>query len=219
MIDDQFLYIFQCDLCLKWFKSKFLLKQHAKGDKCEVNKLLIDGKNDEISQENNKILECDPEIKNIARKYELYDNSEEVNEHLEYEQNENNEILKGNDKTESKIILQYEIKNEKCNNNILSNCDETVINEELQTCEICSENFTDNNSLKIHMKVHECVCFICSKKFDSSESVDEHMKAHSDKPYICKICNLSFTAHRFLQKHMGSHKVVSNFNIMIIIMY
>lgn len=221
------LYLFQCDLCLKWFKSRFLLKRHAKGGKCEIKNLLIVGKNDKIWQES-KILECNYEIEskkyiksetkkdevhNITSKYNLAVNSEEVNKKPKDEQDdikeESNEIVKCNDETEPKINIQYESKNENS-----SKCDNiTINNDELQTCEICGENFTDNNLLKSHLKVHECdkyfVCFICSKKFISFESVAQHTKTHATKSYRCKICNLSFSIHRSFQKHMSSHKVVS----------
>lgn len=213
---NEFLYLFQCDLCLKWFKSRFLLKRHVKAGQCELNKLLIVEKNDEIRQENSKILECNYEIE--SKKYIKFEtkkddmpvNSEEVNEKLKDEQDdikeESNEIIKCNDKTESKINIQYKTKNDNS-----SKCDDIPINGEFQTSEICSENFTDNDLLKIHLKVHECdkyfVCFICSKKFISFESVAEHTKTHATKSYRCKKCSLSFSMHRSFQKHMSSHKV------------
>lgn len=70
-------------------------------------------------------------------------------------------------------------------------------------CEECQISFTDDKSLKTHLKSHNCGCSVCYKYFSSAERLQEHFEAqHKDSKFDCPICTASFNRKGSFDYHM-----------------
>lgn len=84
-----------------------------------------------------------------------------------------------------------------------------------------NENKFSKNNIAIlaraHFKPRNCVCVVlllgekpfkcefdgCDRRFANSSDRKKHMHVHtSDKPYLCKMCDKSYTHPSSLRKHM-----------------
>ncbi|XP_051957485.1 zinc finger protein 658B-like isoform X1 [Xyrauchen texanus] len=77
-------------------------------------------------------------------------------------------------------------------------------------CEICDKPFRHNQSLKIHMRVHQGVrnyhCRFCGRGFYKSCHLREHLRIHTgEKPYGCKTCGKSFVQWNQARAHIIKH--------------
>ena len=80
-------------------------------------------------------------------------------------------------------------------------------------CQICEQDFTSKNYVKIHMKAHagefKHTCDICNRKFWQRQDLEGHMSSHTnEKLFNCSICGNKFSYKRSLRHHMkGVHQV------------
>ncbi|XP_017086302.1 zinc finger protein 26-like [Drosophila eugracilis] len=101
--------------------------------------------------------------------------------------------------------------------------------ERLLKCTYCSETFTRNLTLKIHLREHNekrlhtqvrdlklqkqthkeqrpFKCSHCSKSFTSKSTLQVHTRSHTgERPFKCSICSKSFTQCVSLNVHLRTH--------------
>ena len=78
----------------------------------------------------------------------------------------------------------------------------------LPKCRLCNEEFSDNNSLKVHIqKQHPFndnafpyTCVICNQGFFSQRGLEYHSEKHAAK-FECHLCSKTFTYSRNLKRH------------------
>lgn len=72
-------------------------------------------------------------------------------------------------------------------------------------CDLCNKVYDSTKTLKQHkQKCQGNQCDICKKNFDSGEDLKSHVLEHKgDDGYVCPECGKSFTAIRFLKKHVA----------------
>lgn len=78
------------------------------------------------------------------------------------------------------------------------------------TCEICGKKFTQQSSLKIHIRLHTgskpYQCTMCSAGFIRSDLLMRHKLEHSgQRPFKCDICEKAFTSAYILKQHCNVH--------------
>nr|XP_049695836.1 zinc finger protein 90 isoform X2 [Helicoverpa armigera] len=79
-------------------------------------------------------------------------------------------------------------------------------------CEVCAKIFSNEHSLKIHMKVHKAerkyCCDQCDRKFATKQRLTVHMRSHSGVlPFSCAQCARSFATKCNLRAHASVHEM------------
>ena len=89
----------------------------------------------------------------------------------------------------------------------------THTGEELPSCPVCSQVFTENCFLDDHMRIHhsdidEFPCGHCDKSFRTKRRRYMHVKRchDTDRKYACHICERSFIDAWKLRKHISTHE-------------
>ncbi|XP_030240337.1 zinc finger protein 583-like isoform X2 [Drosophila navojoa] len=82
--------------------------------------------------------------------------------------------------------------------------------DKAQICPVCSKAFTNQGSLKRHIRIHSgerpYSCIYCQKTFNQSCNLDKHMRVHSgERPYKCMHCPKAFTQSVNLERHKRVH--------------
>ncbi|KAI8431757.1 hypothetical protein MSG28_016194 [Choristoneura fumiferana] len=78
-------------------------------------------------------------------------------------------------------------------------------------CLVCRSKFSNDNSLKVHMKtIHSrekpYECTTCDSKFNNGGELKKHQKKHSElKQRTCTVCNTKFSSKSYLQIHQRIH--------------
>ncbi|XP_058063175.1 gastrula zinc finger protein XlCGF8.2DB-like [Anopheles bellator] len=76
-------------------------------------------------------------------------------------------------------------------------------------CKVCSKAFHSENTLIIHMKIHnkdQHKCPHCPGKFARPCQLKDHIRIHTgEKPFHCNVCSKKFHAARNLHIHMKIH--------------
>ncbi|XP_075990025.1 uncharacterized protein LOC142985626 [Anticarsia gemmatalis] len=81
-------------------------------------------------------------------------------------------------------------------------------------CLVCRRLYTDEHSLKIHLRIHnvklQYTCEHCDRKFTTKQRLDVHIRSHTgQKPFSCTQCERSFTTHSNLRAHSSVHRTES----------
>ncbi|ESO90295.1 hypothetical protein LOTGIDRAFT_123620 [Lottia gigantea] len=84
-----------------------------------------------------------------------------------------------------------------------------TVHRKFFVCPQCKASFTDEESLKEHVEMHEAErpdsyeCDMCDKSFHSTKTYNAHRRSHIDvKPYVCPICQSAFFKRGDMAKHM-----------------
>lgn len=79
-------------------------------------------------------------------------------------------------------------------------------------CAMCSQQFSNPSSLKIHENVHTCkryICDVCGNSFSEKYRLMEHQQSHTDeREFKCthQDCQKAFKRKRDLQDHLKIHE-------------
>uniref|UniRef100_A0A6P7HAI4 Early growth response protein 1-like n=1 Tax=Diabrotica virgifera virgifera TaxID=50390 RepID=A0A6P7HAI4_DIAVI len=78
------------------------------------------------------------------------------------------------------------------------NTEETILENSIYKCKICSKQFNQAHSLKRHLKTHTAEklykCEICFKQFSQKGHLNGHLRLHTgERPYKCDICFKQFS--------------------------
>ncbi|KAJ8706586.1 hypothetical protein PYW07_012664 [Mythimna separata] len=87
---------------------------------------------------------------------------------------------------------------------------------EPRACGDCGKLFSNEYSLKIHMKVHKSekkyCCEQCDRRFSSKHRLTVHMRSHSGiKPFSCTQCARTFSTRSNLRAHSSVHDSTMQF--------
>lgn len=94
------------------------------------------------------------------------------------------------------------------------NTENSSTDEEPETnhfkCPFCTEEFSDNLKLKLHMKSHtgekRFKCDTCGKGFTEMARLRKHLLTHTGlKPFRCKVCGKEFNCQSNRVTHMKTH--------------
>lgn len=72
-------------------------------------------------------------------------------------------------------------------------------------CEICPRKFSDQDLLKMHLKVHRNKCSKCGKRFSIKEKWEEHEKGCKTTLLECDFCGFAASNKYKLKIHMRNH--------------
>ncbi|XP_077978994.1 uncharacterized protein LOC144434414 [Glandiceps talaboti] len=92
------------------------------------------------------------------------------------------------------------------------NDDSKVIDEVLFTCKRCSQNFSQKDDLKRHVKnchktIQPIICEVCEKTFSQLWLLEKHLKVHSkERLFACRKCGKEFKVKSELSMHRKIHE-------------
>ena len=77
-------------------------------------------------------------------------------------------------------------------------------------CDICGEELTEKRKFELHRMMHakdkSFVCNMCDKKFSRRIYMERHRLVHAiEKPFVCQTCNKTFTMKSSLRQHELIH--------------
>ena len=79
------------------------------------------------------------------------------------------------------------------------------------SCDECDEEFYDNSSRKLHMKVKHTQamqCQICNKVYPNQRAMEIHTRTHlnSSETHICEVCSIELKTKEGLKLHLKKHR-------------
>nr|XP_023012387.1 zinc finger protein OZF-like [Leptinotarsa decemlineata] len=194
---------FQCQVCLKSFGRKALLKEH---ENYHTGEKLFECKTCSKTFSKNSVLKVHLEthVKRFQCKY--CSETFTCKTHLvKHERSHSDKPFQCEMCPKAFALKVYLVEHIRIHNG-----------EKPYACRICFKCFTRNSHCRRHERTHSgekpFQCKLCPKAFSQNAHLVDHERTHSgDKPYRCSFCDKSFSQKSYRNIHERTHNGITPF--------